>query len=358
LPGKAASGVLNNRPVHDKILFFERGALAMSKISVGLCGLGRSGLGIHYAAIKERLGDCFQITAVADMNEELAAQKAAELGAKKYTDPARLFNDDSVELVVICTLSLDHPGHAIAAMRAGKHVLIEKPMAVTYTEAARIVETAHQTGRKATVFHNRRLDPDFVQIRQLQADGQLGKPFSIASFLHDYSVRNDWQIHSKFGGGYLNNWGPHLLDQALVLGDHRPVSVFANLQQRINPGDVEDHFKVGIEFEENLTATVEYSAAALCRLPRWQILCDKSAVLFPDGTAGILYERKGNDTVETRIPVSGDFHGQTAAFYRKLHDHLRNGAPAFVTPEQAAMVVRVIEAAKQSHREGRSINVK
>ncbi|NLX07588.1 MAG: Gfo/Idh/MocA family oxidoreductase [Phycisphaerae bacterium] len=329
----------------------------MSKINVGICGLGRSGLGIHVKAIQEHVSDLYRMVAVADVNREHADAKANEFGCRAWDSPEKLFGDPEVEMVVVATLSNDHARHAIEAMEAGKDVLVEKPMATCYGDARRMIEASKRTGRRLTVFHNRRYDADFEVIRRLRDAGELGEPFSISSFIHNYSFRDDWQLQSRFGGGLLNNWGPHTVDQVLVLAGQRPVSVYANLQQRVNQGDVEDHFKVVITFENGLIGQTEVSAAALAGLPRWQVLADRTAILASDDKKIVLYRYQDGQTVTEEHAPQGGFGEQSGRFYREMHHRAQSGQPTLVDPESAADVVRVIEAAKLSSREKMSINL-
>src|SRR5690606_32126756 len=112
-------------------------------------------------------------------------------------------------LVVVALPSFLHMPASVDALGAGKHVVCEKPMATTLEEADRMIAAAHDTGRVLTIFQQRRYNPDFVKLRELIDSGLLGRIVQIRLTESRFSRRWDWQTLQKFGGGTLNNTGPH-----------------------------------------------------------------------------------------------------------------------------------------------------
>jgi predicted dehydrogenase len=327
-----------------------------ARIRMGVCGLGRSGLANHIETLRGHASQYYELVAVADIHQELAKSKAQEFNCRGYGGLAELFSDEKVELVAIATLSSDHAQHAIMAMEAGKDVIIDKPMATTYADAKRMIEVSERTGRRLTVFHNRRYDQDFRLIGRLREQGLLGRPFFIANAFVNYSRRNDWQLQSKYGGGLLNNWGPHLIDQLLLMAEKPVVCVYANLQQRINAGDTEDHFKVTITFEGDVAGETMVSNASLAPLPRWRILADDSALLSIDKTKLTLWRYVNNESQSTPCEAPADPINHCGHFYINYYT-CAQGDRNLIDPRQAANVVRVMEAARKSHMEKRSIRL-
>ncbi len=126
----------------------------LKPIRVGIAGLGRSGWDIHARTIRE-MPEQFQIVAVADDLAHRCAEAIAATGCRACSSLEKLFSDDEAEVIVVATPSFLHSEHAIAAMRAGKHVVCEKPMALTTADADRMIAVANETGRMLIPFHNR-----------------------------------------------------------------------------------------------------------------------------------------------------------------------------------------------------------
>jgi len=115
-------------------------------IRFGLIGCGR--VSFRHIQSLHDLADHARLLAVADVVEGRAQRAAAQAGAEAYTDYRRLLDRPDIEVVNICTPSGLHPQMAIEAMQAGKHVILEKPMALSLAEADRILQTVAETGRK------------------------------------------------------------------------------------------------------------------------------------------------------------------------------------------------------------------
>src|SRR5690606_17558502 len=186
----------------------------------------------------------FQVVAVSDPVEERRNEAVQETGCTAYADPEQLINDDRIELVVVATPSHTHADLTVKALEAGKHVLVEKPMAVNVQEADRMIAAAKKNDRLLTVYQLRRLDPDYVRLKEIIDSGILGPLVLVKFARNSYNRRRDWQTLRKFGGGMLNNWGSHIVDQALQLIDGEVDRFFADMQHTVSAGDADDHVKI------------------------------------------------------------------------------------------------------------------
>src|SRR5215211_2167220 len=135
--------------------------MTASVVNVGIVGLGRSGWDIH-ARTLSTLKSQFRVTTVTDSRPERNQEAVQSLGCRAHPDFAALLDDQDVELVVIATPSHVHAAQVMEALARGKHVVCEKPMALSAADADRMIEAAERGSRLLTVFHNMRYWPDFL----------------------------------------------------------------------------------------------------------------------------------------------------------------------------------------------------
>lgn len=248
---------------------------------IGIIGFGR--IGAEHAGWIEQAGG--RVVAVFDptpARRELAGRR----GLRAVTSLDALLGDESVAAVLVATPTSLHYEHSIASLQAGKHVLVEKPMAIDRPQALRLVEEAERRRRVLSVFHNRRWDEDYLLARRLVRSGVLGRVFNVESRLGQFAScvgpaarewRPGWRNESAFGGGGLFDWGSHFLDQAWrLLAPDRPARVFAQLRGNVWTSDCDDLARVLIDFVSGAVMLVEINTTTTRPLPRWHI----------DGTLG------------------------------------------------------------------------
>ena len=205
-------------------------------------GLGRAGWNIHVAQLRGRPD--MRLIAVVDPVDDRREEAVAEFGCKAYDTYEPILAHDDVDVVVLATPSIGHADESIRAMQAGKHVVVEKPMAMNVAEADAMLKTARRTHRELFVNLSRRYGRMFTYVKQTLDSGLIGELFLIRCFVGgQFGRRNDWQTLRRQGGGELNNAGSHMLDVALAwLG--RPIKrVLGQMRQIAAAGDVEDHVK-------------------------------------------------------------------------------------------------------------------
>ena len=134
--------------------------MSANAVNVAIAGLGRSGWDIHAKAL-EKLKSSFRVVAVTDTRPDRCQEAVQRLGCRAHPDPAALFADPDVDLVVIATPSHVHATQVLEALGRGKHVVREKPMALSAGDADRVL----------SVFHNMRYWPDFVKVRDVTESG-------------------------------------------------------------------------------------------------------------------------------------------------------------------------------------------
>lgn len=334
----------------------------MSIINVGIWGMGRAG----YGMIRSELLPLpqFKIVAGCDLIESRAQKLAAETGAKAYTRAEDFLGDDSIDLVVVATRSYHHVRHAMQALRAGKNVLSEKPVATRLEDFDALFACADETGKKAFVRHNRRFDKHAAFSREVAAAGVLGDIYNVQIRTGGYNRRNDWQTIREFGGGQLFNWGPHCIDWALRLIGGRAVEIEAKLKRLVCAGDAEDYVKLLLTGSTGAIADIEISGASLFPQPlmlvqgtrgalsldwgnyKLKALPAELAPIKPDPNTPADGAGFGNPEKLEWVESAGELAPKDqTTFWGAIHADLADGVPFPVSREQAREVIRVIDTA-------------
>ena len=204
-----------------------------------------------------------ELVAVANHREESARAFAEMYGIERVTtDWEALADDPSIDAAVVATPNALHAPQAVALLRSGTHVLVEKPMAVSVAECDAMIEAAAETGAGLMVAHCWRFHPDVIALRDRIARGELGEVVKT----HGYSTHVGWGPSGWFtdpalaGGGALMDMGVHAIDTArFLLGDPEPGSVRASIGTRYAEGryTVDDDGIVLIEWSNGTNSVVE-----------------------------------------------------------------------------------------------------
>jgi len=189
----------------------------MSRIRAALLGYGRTASSMHIGAY-EANADRFDVTAVCDI-EPARLREAAERipQATRYDDYHEMLERERPELVSVLTRSDQHAAMTIECLEAGANVVVTKPWAVNADEAERMCEAEQRTGKMLLPWLPARWGSDLARLRELVADGAIGKVFLIRRAVRSFGTRSDWQTERRYGGGYLLNWGPHIIDPPVLL---------------------------------------------------------------------------------------------------------------------------------------------
>jgi predicted dehydrogenase len=281
-----------------------------------------------------------------------SADEAGYPEALAVPDRLAAARHDEADLVVIATPNDSHFTLAEAALRAGKHVVVDKPFTITAAEARALAALASDAGRVLSVFHNRRWDSDFLGVRGTIAAGALGEVVEVRSEMSRYrpQVRDRWRERAGPGSGVWYDLGPHLVDQALLLFG-LPAVVAADLRIQREGGTAVDWFHVLLGYGR---ARVILSSSMLAAgiSPRFLVR----------GTAASLtklgWDRQEEQLVRGVEPGSPEClapRGDYPAYYAGLHDAIAEGGEPPVTAAQASAVMAVIEAGERSAAEGRIV---
>ncbi|GAB54128.1 oxidoreductase [Atlantibacter hermannii] len=255
-------------------------------IRVGLIGYGYASKTFHAPLIVGTPG----MTLAAVSSSDASKVHADWPNVTVVSDPKQLFNDPSLDLIVIPTPNDTHFPLARAAMEAGKHVVVDKPFTVTLSQARELEAMAKSRGLVLSVFHNRRWDSDFLTLKGLIAEGKLGEVSYFESHFDRYrpQVRNRWREQAGPGSGIWYDLGPHLIDQALVLFGV-PVSITVDMAQLRPDAQTTDYFHAVLTYPQRRVVLHSTMLAAA-----------ESARYIVHGTRGS-YVKFGLDPQEDRL---------------------------------------------------------
>jgi len=224
-------------------------------MKTALIGLGR--IGWHYHLKQILSHDGFDLCAVVDTSPERLEEANALYGVKGYTDYKQMLTCANPELVVIASPTSFHKEHTIAAMEAGAHVLLDKPMALDCVEAQAIAQVHQKTGRKLIIYQPHRFSSAALAAKAIIASGKLGNLTLLRTTDQNYSRRNDWQAFRKFGGGMLSNYGAHYIDQLLHLSQSKVVDCLCFAQRILSMGDADDVAHILMRTEKGTVLEVD-----------------------------------------------------------------------------------------------------
>ena len=344
---------------------------------VALVGYGPlGGMGYsHGLAVLDT--DGLNLVAVCDRSAERRSEAELQFpGVRTVGTVAEIAADSCVDVVVVATPPVQHADIALAMLRAGKHVVCEKPMCFTVAQADALVAAARDSGVVLTVHQNRRWDQDFAALRRCIESGSIGDVFNVETFVggFDHPCRA-WHSDVDHSGGAVYDWGSHHVDWILQLLGDVPAAVTALGHKRVWH-DVTNHDQVRLRmaWSDGREAEFLQSDVAGVRRPKFYVQGTSGTLVgwyrqvsFERIEPGRGYVRElahhaeapvdltvvrydsGYGLVECHLPPAPE---QRFAFHRNLADHLHLGEPLAVTAESVRRVVAVLEAGAESLRRG------
>ncbi len=290
--------------------------------------------------------DCVRVVAVHGANRDKTAALAKKTGATACDD-LDTFLAQPMDIVAIGSPSGVHAEQAIAAVRRGLHVLVEKPLDITTARIDSVIEEADRAGVKAGVFFQDRLTPDLVAMKKAIDEGQIGTPVCASGRVKwyrppEYYADSRWRgTRALDGGGVLMNQAIHTIDAMLWLCG--PVAqVTGRVATRLHKIDVEDTAAALFEFASGGFGVLEASTAAFPGLPRR---------IEVTGTKGTLIHEQ-----DARPAVVADASGHQRVFEDFLAAIDGNRTPV-CDAREGRKSVALIEAIYQSALTGRSVTV-
>ncbi len=380
--GKVACTTLEayQHPVFQQILYRLLRYLAGSHdggqvLGIGLLGYAPSVGQIHGLGAETTTG--LELRAACDLSPERLDQARQDFSQlKTYASIDAFAADPDIDLVIIATPPNTHAELAIQMMAAGKHVVCEKPLAISQRETNAMIEMAEKQGVHLSCHQNRRWDVDYLAIQQALREGLIGELFYIETFVGGFHHPcGYWHSHDKVSGGLAYDWGGHYLDWIVSLIPERIHTVLSTRHKRVwHDVTNMDQERIQVRFAGGQEAEFIHSDIAALRKPKWYLLGTRGAIsgqwkdvveYAPDP---VVYFEQHNipatemppDLTLHRRHASGQIVTQKLAvperrhylFHQNIADHLLTGEPIVAPLAHSVQVVGILEAAARSAAKG------
>lgn len=340
----------------------------MKAIKVAIAGLGRSGWNMHAMAL-EQLPQYYLISAVTDADEQRLHEARERFGCETFSTFTELLASDA-ELITIASPSPFHAEQSIAALKAGKHVNVEKPMARNAQEAEAMIAAAKSAGRILTVNQNYRYRSYFRKMTEVMASGKLGSIIQIRIAIQHFSRRWDWQTLKANNGGILTNHGAHVLDWLLGHFQDEDPEVFCHMLNTSHyAGDADSHSKIIIRPKDGPLLDVELSHANAYPQDSYSILGslgslsgsnkqlrwkyydpsrEKTLELDPNPSSDRSYNSENLHFTEESIVFSERPNEDMLLLYTELYGTLRENKTLAISPESVKRQMKLMDACRRS----------
>ncbi len=357
---------------------YTEGCMRHPKVRLGIIGAGTIGR-IHMAHFAKM--PSVEIVAVTDVSADLAAKGAQEFEVPKvYATSRELLADETIDAVIVGVPNKWHASITIDALRSGKHVLLEKPMALNTADAREIVRVQKETGRIVMVGHQMRWEWWVRQAKQRVENGDLGEIYyAKCGWFRRQGIPGwgSWFTQRALsGGGPLIDVGVHLLDLTLYLmGNPKPVSVFGSTYAAFGPEkrgignwgtpdwngvfDVEDLATALVKFENGATLSLEVSWAVNKDTDSQQfvhLMGNAGGISVQHGRYKFLTEKDGQPA-EMDLVEPVDKEHERDGLARHFIDCLRENREPIPTAMSGLVNNLILEAIYESSRTGREVRL-
>ena len=329
---------------------------------IRLALLGTGTIARSHAEAAQSIAGCDLVAVVNHRPESMARFATSYDIPRQYATIDALIADGDVDAVIVGTPNFLHAGQSIAALNAGLHVLLEKPMALNSTEARAIFAASESSAALLQVAHCLRFVPDLAALRGRLAAGDIGELIRT----HGYGVHAEWGPRGWFtqrqlaGGGALADMGFHAIDAVrFVLGDPLPRSVYARMGSYYGDYDVEDTGLVVIEWANGVVSTVEFGWWQ----PHAEGVVGSTHIYGREGYARLFPTRliAADPTRSRALPAANiaDLDSVFAKMYRAQLRHfvetISSGSRPVPGAREGYEIMRIVDAAYESGRSGRVV---
>jgi predicted dehydrogenase len=333
-------------------------------IKVGVIGYGGAfNMGRHHLKEMQQAG--MTPVAVAEIDPARLKTATADFpGIETWPSVAEMLRKSKVNLVVIITPHNTHARLALQCLRAGRHVVCEKPLAITTAECDAMIAEARRRRLVLSTYHNRHWEGAIVLARKLARKGVLGQVYRAEAHMGGWAKPRDWWRSSRsISGGALYDWGVHLLEYSLQVLDSEidEVSGFAKRgfwgpQIRWKKDAIEDEGFATVRFKNGAWLTLCISALdSNPKRGRLELTGTKGTFLMLSNDEYELVTHDGDRTVVTKGKSGpSEWH----RFYRNVARHLVRGEKLEITPEWSRRPIHILDLAARSAALGRALKAK
>lgn len=282
-------------------------------------------------------------------------------GIETYATVEEMLANSKVDLVTLITPHNTHAPLALQCLKAGRHVVSEKPLAITLEEVDSMIEAANESDTMISAYHNRHWDGRILQaVELIQEQKVIGELVRIECHMGGYSKPGDWWRTSRtISGGILYDWGVHLLEYSLQLID-APLTEVTGVafhghwgpQTSWKDDANEDEAFVLARFASGPWITLSATHIDTKGKEGWVEITGTTGTLVLDGHNSKLYQREDGKFTVTEMK-----HPEDAGhlYYENVRDHLVSGAPLVIDAQLARRPIQILDLAGQSARAGHAM---
>ncbi|MCI5700543.1 MAG: Gfo/Idh/MocA family oxidoreductase [Lachnospiraceae bacterium] len=337
----------------------------MGKLKIGIIGAGQEALHSHFPNCMKN-NHLAEIAAVCDVNGESARNAAEQFGVPAwYTSHQEMLEKEDLDLVTVCVTNKFHESLTIDALRAGCHVLCEKPPALNAKQAKHMADEAKKAGKLLTYNLHYRYAPEVQMVKTMIDNGEFGELYQArvqAVRRRGIPGWGNFTNKNMQGGGPLVDIGVHMLDTALyLLGYPQPLYAMANSSDRIgkrggvglmgvwNPErfTVEDGLFGYVQFGNGLSLQIETAFALNCKEKQRmnvEIYGDLSGASVFDGE---VYTEKNGNLVDMKLPFVQELDKRNISISNFIRCCAENDTP-LITADQGVTLMQIIDALYES----------
>lgn len=241
----------------------------VKKLKTAVVGLGRIGWQFHVPEIASHEG--FEFIAVADLMVDRIQEAEKKYNVKGYTNYEEMLRLERPDLVVIASPTKFHCEQTCLAFEHGADVFCEKPVALSVSEMDKIIESMNANGRKFMAYQPHRGYNDIVCLKHILDQNLIGDIYMIKRSISNFIRRNDWQAFLANGGGMLNNYGSHFIDQLMYIAQSRAEYMKCFTRKIACLGDADDVVKFLLLTENGLIMDLDINSASAFDMRPWHV---------------------------------------------------------------------------------------
>jgi UDP-N-acetylglucosamine 3-dehydrogenase len=315
----------------------------MKKLGVAVVGTGFWGR--NHARVYKELAET-ELLAICDIDPDRAKTVANQFGVKSYTNTAKMLKNTDIKAVSICTWSTSLAREAKKALDAGKHVLVEKPMATNVKQAEKLIETAKQKRLHLTVGFLMRFIPGLQQIRKAVEDETIGEPVCA-------TAKRVSQWPERIGDvGVVKDTAIHDIDVMRYVFNEDPIAVYARIGS-MRQGKFEDYAQIMLTFEGGKTAFIESNWLTPYKT-RVLVVTGSEAIMKLDYITQELTIENAKESVQPRYAMQEPLKLELQHFAKCIIDKQK----PIVTGIDGLKALQIAEAALKSSSSGKTVKLK
>jgi len=315
----------------------------MKKLKMAVVGVGFWGR--NHVRVLSELPDV-ELVAVCDIDQQRTAVVAEKYGLKAYNDSSKMYQKENVDAVTLCVWSTRLSEEALKALKAGKHVLVEKPMAKSSTEAKKIVDLAEAEKLILTVGFIERFNPAVKRLKEAITEGKIGSPVSA-------TIRRVTKWPERIGDvGVVKDTAIHDIDMARFIFNEDPLSVYAKAGN-LKHSKFEDYAQIMLSFSDGKSAFLEANWLTPYKIRKLTVTGSEAIISLDYITQEMTIETLGQ-TLTPRYDVEEPLKLELQHFV----ECVKNGRTPLVSGTDGLKALKIAEAALKSADVGRLIKLR